>query len=451
MPIDPQLPSSFLARGDDGGIYYVAQRERPDEIWWFAEHPDARWAHVFRGRLTLDGTSARWDGTFIDVPKGVACGVGELGWERRMVAPRTPVLVRTSREGPRNRFGGTQIAPATALTTPSVRRLAPGFAGEGMENLTGVWIGDDGGTYYIREVAGTGQIAWVGEHPEARPRDPVTGSRWVNVFMGQRSDRLIRGHFSDVPKGEIDNHAPLTLFVASDRRIVMVSSSGGFGGTRFTRVENLSVTLRWVALTVMDQQEWILEGDEPYFYAMIARMDGATVDLTDPTRARVVTSDSLIAPMLRSNIGAGTVVSLSSLPPIDFPIVPVRGDTPGSAHPVLGIALRGVEKDFSTDGWRRDRLEDWVGPVRSELEHKLRTSRPITFATDVSRQIVSWGDTLPHDDDIFGLASTSFTRTQLLGLAGRTTRLTFNLRGGDVRYVVTADLEVQGVRGTCAP
>jgi hypothetical protein len=47
--------------------------------------------------------------------------------------------------------------------------------------------------------------------------------------------------------------------------------------------------------------------------------------------------------------------------------------------------------------------------------------------------------------------ATSFTRSQLLAMVGSTTTLTFDLRGGDVRYVVTATLTVRGVRGTCVP
>lgn len=64
-----------------------------------------------------------------------------------------------------------------------------------------------------------------------------------------------------------------------------------------------------------------------------------------------------------------------------------------------------------------------------------------------------WHETFSwrNEDDLFGLDSRAFTYRQLLAMAGSTTRLSFDLRGGDVRYEVTADLTVRGVRGTCAP
>jgi hypothetical protein len=415
MTVDAFFPQRFLARGNDGGTYFVAQRADTSTLWWYGESLDARWAHVFRGRLTLedDGLTARWDGTFIDVPKGLTCGHGRLGWERRFAGPETPVLVRTLREGERNAFGGSLVIPSGDATVGSVGRLSPGFVGDGLEeNLTGVWRGNDGGTYYIREVAETGQIAWVGEHPEAEPGTVgMPGTRWVNVFMGQRDGRLIRGEWSDVPKGDVNQNGEMILFVNSERRLSIIRKTGGFGGLRFVRLEDLEVTLSWVSLVVRDQQEWFLEGDEPFFLAMIALMDGRTVNLTDSSRSRANFENSFVAPVLRTNIGAGDVVDLSSLPPLAVGIRPVPGDEPGLAHPVLGIALRGAEKDDSSLLWQEDRLQNWIDVGGGEINRALQRTGDVEFATDVARWHETW--TWANEDDIFGLDSRAFTYAQL--------------------------------------
>jgi hypothetical protein len=445
MAFDPFLPPTFTAQGDDAGVYYAAQRDSTSTLWWYGEDRDARWAHVFRGQLTLEGADARWNGVFIDVPKGVTCGHGRLGWERGFTGG-APFLRRTAVEGG---FGGMLIAPGPFPPAP-VRRLMPGFTGEGLENLTGVWLGNDGGTYYVREVGETGQVAWVGEHPEADPGTEVMpGRRWVNVFMGQRTDRLIRGEWSDVPKGEVDQHGTMTLFATAPDRLTVIRKTGGFGGLRFVRVENLEITLRWVSLRVLDQQEWFFEGDEPYFLALIALMDGRTVNLTAPEGSRADFSHSFVAPMLQSNVGAGAVIDLSSLPPLELGIRRVPGDRPDIPHPVLAIALRGAEKDESSPAWQEDRLQDWIDTGGGAVDRALQRTGMAGFETNVAR----WHETFTwrNEDDLFGLDSNAFTYAQLESMSGRTTRLTFDLRGGDVRYSVTADLSVRGVRGTCSP
>ena len=372
-------------------------------------------------------------------------------WEHRL-DPSSP-LVRTARSGTHNAFGGQLIVhPPAPVSVPSVTRLAPGFVGEGLQNLTGVWIGDDRGTYYIREVSETGEVAWVGEHPEARPDTlEAEGAHWVNVFMGQREGLTIRGAWTDVPKGEIHNVGELTLVATSENQLQIIRKTGGFGGTTFTRAENLDVLLRWVDLEIVDQQEWFFEGDEPYFFAMIALMDGTTVDLTDRSGAHADFSHSFVAPVLASNVGAShPPLSLASLPPTRLGIRPVHGDRPELHHPVLGIALRGAEHDYSNEPWQSDRLADWIATGGGELNRALQEGS-VMFASDVGR----WHEVVPFpwydQDDTFGLDTIAFTRAGLLGMAGRTTRLTFNLRGSDVHYRVRADLTVNAVRGSCSP
>jgi hypothetical protein len=56
MAIDPAMDLSFIAHGDDAGVYYIVQRDPTSTLWWFAESQNGQWANVYRGNLTLQGT-----------------------------------------------------------------------------------------------------------------------------------------------------------------------------------------------------------------------------------------------------------------------------------------------------------------------------------------------------------------------------------------------------------
>jgi hypothetical protein len=437
----------FFATGEPSDSAYFVTLTDDDVLWWLAETADGTSVNVYRGRRIAGATPERWEGEYVSVPKGLQCGFGRLSWETR--GGLRPRLHRIAREGARNAYPDEIIAAIAGPPARSVRPVDPGFVGDGLANLTGVWIGSDRGTYYIREVSETGQIAWVGENPEAEPDTPTTGNGWVNVFLGQRKDRFISGDWADVPKGEVDNSGRLRILVFNEDVLVILEKSGGFGGRSFRRRGNLEITLRWISLEVLDQQEWFFEADEPYFLALIALMDGRTVNLTNPVTSRANFSHSFFAPMLRANVGAGAVIDLSSLPTVNVGIRAVPGDRPKLEHPVLGIALRGAEVDESSDAWRRDRLQDWIDTGGGEVNRALQRTGDVDFASNVARwhEMFTWR----NEDDTFGLDSIAFTHSQLLALAGSSTRLVFNLRGGDVAYRVTAELSVRGVRGLCPP
>ena len=446
--ISTYFPQRFIVRGNDGGSYFVRQDNPTSTIWWYGEDPALNWAHVYSGQLISDEHGDRWDGMFIDVPKGLTCANGNLNWRVASPIPGLPIITRTTRITP---FAGSVIGPVLpGIRVPSagVARRIAGFVGQGLDNLTGVWLGDDGGTYYLRQVSETGQIAWVGENPEAEPStEGHPGNSWSNVLIGQRIDRRIDANWSDVPKGEINRAGHMHLEIESADLIRIVNKTGGFGGNEFHRIDEFGMQLRFNTLTIVDQQEWFFEADEPYFLALIALMDGHTVDLTNPSGSSVDFRNSLVAPNLGSNLSAGTVVPLTSLPVINMSLRPVPGDT--GDHPILGIALRGAERDFSGDAWRAGRLRDWINTGGSELNRNLQRGEAINFGTDVARwhETFSWA----NEDDLFGLSTRNFTFNDLISSIGSSIPMTFALRGGDVRYDVSATLTVTGARGNCRP
>lgn len=443
--------------GDDGSTYYITQVDGTSTLWWLAESQDGSWATVFRGLLTRDGAIDRWDGQFIDVVKGTACAYGRLVWETRGPSPR-PSLVNTDIEGRRAVYPTRQIQiTAAPVATRLPQRVAPGFAGNGLENLTGVWLGiQDRGDYYVREVAEDHRVAWLGEHPEAVPDTPMGGRRWVNVFMGQRRGRFVSGEWADVPKGEVAQSGEMELFASTAETAFAIRRTGGFGNRAFRRRQDMELTLTWQTLEVLDKHDWSLAGDDPYFMALVAVMDGATVSRLRPERSRARFDESFVAPVLRTGVQQGEpAISLATVPPLVLSIRPVPGDAPANAQPVLAVVLRGGERDTSGEAWREDRLQDWIDTGGGQVDRVLQRGEALSFPSVAARwhTMFTWND----EDDLFGIDSIAFTYAQLTALSGSVTPVMFDLVQRDpatsfgVHYRITASLDVRGVRGTCAP
>ncbi|MBI2372102.1 MAG: hypothetical protein HYV08_18040 [Deltaproteobacteria bacterium] len=93
------------------------------------------------------------------------------------------------------------------------------------QDLTGLWTGNDGGTYYLRQVGD--RIFWLGESGDG-------GRTWTNVATGKLSGGRIILDWGDVPKGAIRNSGLLVIRVEGDR-LVRVEGTGGFGGSEWRR------------------------------------------------------------------------------------------------------------------------------------------------------------------------------------------------------------------------
>jgi hypothetical protein len=90
-------------------------------------------------------------------------------------------------------------------------------------SLTGTWQGNDGGSYYVRQVGS--EVWWFGENLPS----------FSNVAYGKISgDKLILT-WGDVPKGSIASSGILVLKVTSSNRLDAVSKTGGFSGSVWTK------------------------------------------------------------------------------------------------------------------------------------------------------------------------------------------------------------------------
>jgi hypothetical protein len=104
-------------------------------------------------------------------------------------------------------------------------------------DLTGPWLGDDEGIYYLRQLGKT--LWWSGMSGQpGRPQD--LGRDWNNVATGQIADDLtIHLDWADVPRGQVMGNGTLVWKIEDDGtgnvRLSKVSETGtGFGGGRFT-------------------------------------------------------------------------------------------------------------------------------------------------------------------------------------------------------------------------
>jgi hypothetical protein len=216
LPFSRGVDLTGIWTDDIGAMVYV--RHVGKAIWWTAMSgaggPESDlgkgFAPVARGRL---GSRLRIRAQWADVPRGRELNWGTIVFE----------VVKT-------RIGGTQIrefgdteydgnvwtpcAPQRAPgngTGPQIRCNPRAFRFSPGADLTGTWVGDDGGLYYLRQIGDA--LWWLGMSGVGGPeRDLGTG--FTNVVRGRfRSPTAIEADWADVPRGGKLNSGTLTLTV----------------------------------------------------------------------------------------------------------------------------------------------------------------------------------------------------------------------------------------------
>ncbi len=211
--IVPNLSGYYYA--NDGGHYYV--RHIGNQVYWFGEHPSGSWANVFKG--TIDGKIIT--GSFYDVPKGRIAGSGSLTLSVGCFGSGFTKLSG-------NNFGGSVWTKTTRPAyLPPPRPAGFGIVNDS-NNITGRWVGDDGGIYYIRQIGN--MVVWFGE------RNFVNGRpTWSNVAWGSRFYTQLWLDWVDVPKGNANSNGILRGFVEGPNYITLGHNTGGFGGSQLWR------------------------------------------------------------------------------------------------------------------------------------------------------------------------------------------------------------------------
>ena len=142
----------------------------------------------------------------------------------------------------------TPPSPPGAVDTPVIVEPSPAVAEECVPDprtftpgapldLTGLWAGDDGGVYYVRQLGSV--IWWSGMSGRDQPPASL-GRAWNNVGRGELgNDLTIVSDWVDVPRGGIQGHGTVILKIGPDAagnlQITKQSETGtGRGDTLWT-------------------------------------------------------------------------------------------------------------------------------------------------------------------------------------------------------------------------
>jgi DNA-binding winged helix-turn-helix (wHTH) protein len=118
---------------------------------------------------------------------------------------------------PASQFNLTAVAAADqpqAAEPPSQR------------DLTGIWQGNDGGSYSI--IQSGNQVTWEGVSGDS-------GQKWTHTFRGAIHDNQVVGRYFDHPPGRNHNAGGLTVEIVDKDRFEKVSTIGTFVGSVWTR------------------------------------------------------------------------------------------------------------------------------------------------------------------------------------------------------------------------
>ena len=213
---------------DNYGMHYYI-RHIDNTIYWFGEHSDGVWAGVFKGTITnntqraiLGNQPINIRGNIYDLPKGKGQTQADLGLNvlsaiemRKTSGPFSPTVFRKKLK-PRN--------------LPGIRSAA--YTSDG---ITGLWNGNDGGIYYMRQLGNN--VIWYGEKINGSVVD------FSNIAIGTRSGNTISLVWADVPKGRNVEHGSLNLQLMGNR--ISKTSGNGFGGSSWvkTNKEEIDVSV----------------------------------------------------------------------------------------------------------------------------------------------------------------------------------------------------------------
>lgn len=145
-------------------------------------------------------------------------------------------ISQTPTSGADQPSASVEASTAATTTTSDVTGCASANP-EDVGDLTGVWAGDDGGYYYIRQI---GDCVWWFGTSLAEVQPGVTAQEgFANVAVGRIEGDEIVLEWADVPLGDILGGGGLTIHVSEDGDELAIShrqrGPWGFGGTTLTR------------------------------------------------------------------------------------------------------------------------------------------------------------------------------------------------------------------------
>lgn len=216
----PNLTGFYTA--DNGGCGQAYIRQIGNNIYWFGEHPNGSFGHVFSG--TISGNTIT--GSLWDVPKGNLLSRGNCVYT---VSADGNTLTRTSGSIGCNIL----VKGALPAALPASRPMQPGSGA-----LTGVWDCNDGASTYVREDGSNFVFFSEAKNNGTRPG-------FANIYVGTRNGNTITGTWVDVPKGTHLGNGAMTLRVENDTRFVRADAGNGYGGSVWTRSSDSNDPRYW--------------------------------------------------------------------------------------------------------------------------------------------------------------------------------------------------------------
>jgi hypothetical protein len=136
------------------------------------------------------------------------------------------------------RFTGAYVSKSRGLA-PKLRLLlyfvfCCGTVAGAQTNLTGMWIANDNGLYYFRQIGN--DVWWAGLSTESPSGmyDLHKGLLFTSVFHGTLTGNTLAGTFVDVPKGQELTSGPLTLTV-NGNELESAAVPGAYRATSWER------------------------------------------------------------------------------------------------------------------------------------------------------------------------------------------------------------------------
>ncbi len=353
-------------------------------------------------------------------------------------------------------FGGSSweefTAPAWPFPFPSFRAGAAfrqaGFEARGEAVLTGTWLANDGGTYYVRQHGD--RVMWFGER-----------RGFSNVLNATRSGNTIAGNWADVPKARASSTGELRLAVQDAFTLDRTEGSGGFGGSRWRRVQAIDLDVHLDTLILHATED--SGGDEPFLWTAFIKIDGDTFELAESGRAHatvVSTSGSHNNLTRREGLRSG---SRLAIPPrvgrFSTVLKTLRGLDPFSAQSRdstrFAFLVIAFDEDGTSDGAIEAGRNALVSTLQSELTtaiRRLRAPDPARLEEVVKESVRSavaaatpWYDVpgwLDPDDEV-GSAVKQFTFAELVGARGiMPLDLHFRKDASTAHYQITGSIRV---------
>ena len=337
-------------KGNDDGRYYVTVYDK--EYFWYGEHPDLVFCNLFFGRLENGIVS----GKYFDLPKGKTNSHGELSF-RSIVNG----FERVSRIG---NFGASKWEKVFSKDkSASSKTPGIGFQENGSK-LTGIWLGTNGDTYYVREVGDN--VVWYAESENAG-HENLRHQGYSQAFVGKRIDypfgTAIQGNKVIIPKGKISNAvrkpSPLNMALREDHTLIEVGdrSINLFGDShldsyKIYKTFTTEVVIRLNTLEVITGSD-IVGGTDVKIYACFFKIDGDSVLVTD-LNSSFATVDFRTRPPGKNtiwNVNEGEVIRLpEEIFRYSTVLKTIRGVSPWSTKSRTDTKVGVIVTGFDTDG-----------------------------------------------------------------------------------------------------